>query len=95
MCDNEDDVDLCGGSIDFIYEVEPIGKIQKHDLNWGSEVSCLMSDNYNIHSNEVKNAALNYWNGLPHIDENVWEYLTEKFIVKELVHTEELTIRPL
>ena len=46
MCDNDEDIDLAGGAIEFIYEVIPIGIIEKHDLNWSSEISCLISRNF-------------------------------------------------
>ena len=88
MCDNDEDVDLAGGSIDFIYEVKPIGFVEKHDLNWSSEISCLVSEGYPIDSLEIKKAAENYWKGIPHTDENVWEYISREFIVKELVYTD-------
>lgn len=76
MCDNSDDIDLAGGGTEWLFTVIPLGKIERHDLNWGSEISCLVSDGHSIDSEEVKNAAINYWNGTPHHDENVWEYLT-------------------
>lgn len=91
MCDNEDDIDLAGGSIDYIYEVVPIGKVEKHDMNWSSEISCLISEGYSVDSEEVKLAADNYWRGFPHTDENVWEYLCEKFLVKELTYCDNPT----
>lgn len=78
MVSNEDDIDLAGGGTEFMFTVEPIGKISKHDMNWSSEISSLISYGYDIKSDEVKKAALNYWNGVPHHDENVWEYLVPK-----------------
>jgi hypothetical protein len=78
MCDNPDDVDLAGGGTEWLFTVEPLGIVQKHDLNWGSEVSFLISDGHQIDSPEVKEASLNYWNGIPYHDENIWEYLTPK-----------------
>ena len=76
MCDNPDDVDLAGGGTDWLFTVIPQGRVERHDLNWGSEVSMLISDGYTIDSTEVKHAAENYWAGVPHTDEQVWEYLT-------------------
>ena len=75
MCDNPDDVDLAGGATDWLFTVEPLGPVQRHDLNWGSAVSVLVSDDPD-NIEEIKQAAENYWNGVPHHDENVWEYLT-------------------
>ena len=76
MCHDPDDVDLAGGGTEWLFTVVPLGPIQKHDLNWGSEVSMLISDGYAIDSPEVKNAAKKYWAGVPHYNESVWEYLT-------------------
>lgn len=76
MCDNPDDVDLAGGGTNWIFTVIPLGLVQRHDLNWGSQISGLIDDGASIDSVEVKLAADNYWNGIPHTDEQVWEYLT-------------------
>lgn len=78
MCDNEDDIDLAGGGTEYIFVLLPLDRVERHDVNWSSEISMLVSDGYNIDSNEVKTAALNYWNGVPHPNEQVWEYLTTK-----------------
>lgn len=75
MCDNEDDVDLAGGSTEYLFTVVPLGKVEKHDLNWSSEISCLVGDNPKDW-NKIKEAADNYWAGVPHFNESVWEYLT-------------------
>lgn len=75
MCDNPDDIDNAGGGAEWLFTVEPLGEVQRHDLNWGSEISLLMEDPKANHV-AIKKAAENYWNGVPHTDENVWEYLT-------------------
>lgn len=76
MCDNADDVDLAGGGTEWLFTVEPQGKVERHDINWGSEISMLIGDGYDVNTPEVKHAATNYWNGIPHTNEQVWEYLT-------------------
>jgi hypothetical protein len=78
MCDNTDDIDLAGGATEWLFTVRPLGVVQKHDLNWGSEISGLISEGHDINSVEVKQAAENYWNGVPHHSESIWEYLTPK-----------------
>lgn len=78
MVADEDDIDLAGGATDYMFTLVPLGKVSKHDLNWSSEISSLVSDGHDVNSKEVKKAALNYWNSVPHHDENVWEYLTPK-----------------
>ena len=78
MVGNDEDVDLAGGGTEFLFTVKPLGPIQKHDVNWSSEISMLVSDGYDIDSEGIKKAAMNYWNGVPHYNEQVWEYLTTK-----------------
>jgi hypothetical protein len=53
-------------------------------MNWGSEISMLLSDGHEFDSDEVIDAANNYWNGVPHTDEQLWEYLTPKAKILEV-----------
>ena len=76
MVGHEDDIDLAGGGTEWIFIVKPLGIVQKHDMNWSSEISMLTSDGLGLDSPEVKKAAHNYWTGVPHYNEQVWEYLT-------------------
>ena len=76
MVADPDDIDLAGGATDYMLTVVPLGPVQKHDINWGSEISMLVGDGYDIKSPEIMDAAKNYWNGVPHYNESVWEYLT-------------------
>ena len=76
MCVNDEDVDLAGGGTEWLFTVKPNGPVEKHDMNWSSEISMLIGDGYDINSPEVAQAAANYWAGVPHTDEQVWEYLT-------------------
>jgi hypothetical protein len=75
MCDNPDDVDVAGGATEWLLTVVPLGKVERHDLNWSSEISMLVSDNPNNLA-AIQQAARNYWAGVPHHSESVWEYLT-------------------
>ena len=78
MVGTEEDIDLAGGATDYIYIVKPIGQIQRHDINWGSEISMLVSDGAGLNDPEVKQAADNYWNGVPYEGDNVWEYIAPR-----------------
>lgn len=78
MVGTEDDADLAGGGTNWLFAVKPLGPVQRHDMNWSSEISTLIDQGYQIDDDEIKRAALNYWNGIPHHDENVWEYLAPK-----------------
>lgn len=85
MCADDEDIDLAGGAIDFVYVVEPIGPVQRHDLNWSSEISALLDVTDDIEDPRFQRAAEAYWAGEPHPDESVWEYLTTEFrIVRKL-----------
>ena len=78
MVADPDDIDLAGGGTEYMFTVEPIGVIHRHDLNWSSEISMYIGDGYDINSPEVTNAARMYWKGVPHPAESVWEYLTPR-----------------
>jgi hypothetical protein len=75
MTDNIDDIDIASGGSEWLFTVQPLGKVEKHDMNWGSEVSMLMDTDPNNYE-AIEQAAKNYWNGVPHTNESVWEYLT-------------------
>lgn len=81
MVSEIDDIDNVGGATDWILEVLPGGPVSKHDVNWCSEISCLTSDGFDIDSSEIRHAAEQYWNGVPHANESVWEYLTASVTV--------------
>lgn len=81
MCSSAEDLDNCIGG-EYIFEVIPDKRIERHDLNWSSEVSCLVCDN--APEEQIKQAALNYWHGMPHTNESVWEYLTPKAVIKKV-----------
>lgn len=76
MVADPDDVDLAGGGTEWLFTVKPLGPISKHDMNWSSEISMLMGDGHDVDSADVRKAAENYWAGVPHPNESVWEYLT-------------------
>jgi hypothetical protein len=76
MCDNPDDVDVAGGATEWLLIVVPLGKVERHDLNWSSEISMLVSSDDADNTVAIKQAAHNYWQGIPHHSETVWEYLT-------------------
>lgn len=76
MVADPDDVDLAGGGTEWLFTVKPLGPVSKHDVNWSSEISMLTGDGHDVDSPEVQKAAENYWAGVPHPNESVWEYLT-------------------
>lgn len=78
MCDNPDDIDFAGAATDWLFTVVPIGPLQRHDMNWSSEISSLVGLGYPIDSTEIKDAAEAYWSGEESPNEVVWEYLAPK-----------------
>jgi len=81
LVDNVEDIDNAGGCTDWCLEVEPGERISRHDLNWSSEISCLVGDGHGLYSDEVKAAAAKYWSGESSGDSCVWEYLTDRATV--------------
>ena len=77
MVSSPDDIDAAGGATEWCAEVKPLGTCSRHDLNWCSEISCLISDGQACTSVAVQTAAHAYWAGEPHGLEAacVWEYL--------------------
>ena len=75
---SDDDLDNAGGSTDWVLELDPIGLVRRHDLNWSSQISCLVADGYPDDHPKVVDAARQYWMGTPHPDESVWEYLAQE-----------------
>lgn len=83
LCHNPDDIDAAGGGTDYICEIKVLGNIQRHDMNWCSEISCLIEDGVSDNDPRVKECAINYWTGIPYTDESisVWEYITDKALI--------------
>ncbi len=46
MVTDPDDVDLAGGGTEWLMTVKPLGPVSRHDLNWSSEISMLLSDGH-------------------------------------------------
>ena len=69
MCD---DYDFYYEYDDWLYEVNPLGIIQKHNMGWYSEI-----DWNDVNSKENRIVAENYWSGKDYID-GTWEYMTPK-----------------
>lgn len=84
MVADEDDIDLAGGCTDWLFHVTPHGRVTRHDINWSSEISTIVSNGGNLA--ELEFAASNYWNGVPHHDESVWEYICS---AATITHVEE------
>lgn len=75
MVDNVEDIDNAGGGTNYIFTLLPIGKIEKHDMAWQSEI--LMAIDDKEHPDKIKSMAKKYWSGVA-TKSPVWEYLTRK-----------------
>lgn len=74
MCSDIDDVELTGGSTEWLFTVMPIGPVQKHDLNWSSAMSCAVD--LGCSKSLKEKIAYLYWHGIPNFGESVMEYIT-------------------
>jgi hypothetical protein len=80
MCDSIEDLDNCMEGW-YLFEIVPHERVEKHDMNWSSQISMMLSDN--AEEEEVAKVAFNYWHGVPSSDP-LWEYQTPSAIIKEV-----------
>jgi hypothetical protein len=59
------DVDAAGGYVDFVYEVEPAGAAERHDLAWYTEAQLRLEDGDPAGAAACADA---YWAGTPFRD---------------------------
>lgn len=80
-----EDLNSAGASEDYIYEVDPIGRVHKDDFGWLSEIMGLMFDEEKLANNKKAiEFAKNYWNSVPcNISdvETPWEYLSDGMVI--------------
>jgi len=69
MVGDDEDIDNVGGGTTYVFTIVPLGKVEKHDLGWSTELS------KNTEPSQQKKLAENYWYGKQHPN-GVWEYLT-------------------
>ena len=75
MTDNDDDLDSAGGGTDWVFTLRPLGRVERHDMNWGSEISMILDETNDLDDYRFEEMANNYWSGKPSYDP-LWEYLT-------------------
>ena len=82
----EEDLDLCGGALDVIFRVTPVGLLHRFDMEWGTQISCALDDVLDEDQLDtlVKPLAYKYWSGTPSTDP-VWEFLAPAFRIEEIV----------
>ena len=88
--DNIDDLNKAGASEDYIYEVDPMGKVHKANFGWLSELLGVIYDEEKLENNKKAiRFVMNYWKGVPYMlkdTSNVWEYLSDGIVVFEQVN---------
>ena len=78
-------IDNAGGYNDYVYKVEPHGKVEKSDMGWYSEISRLIDLDSN--DSELITIVKNYWNGVPYRNRShsLWEYRAKSATVVKLL----------
>jgi hypothetical protein len=74
MCEDPQDCDNAGANCDWLFEVEPHGGVQSHDMEWATRIDGLVSDGWPADSPEVVELARRYWSG-EGSEYAVWEHL--------------------
>lgn len=72
MTSSIEDIDYAGGYDDYVYIVEPIGKVERNNLHWYSQVAMYAEHNDDM-DDEIAEWATNYWSGASSTDA-LWEF---------------------
>jgi len=85
LVSNIDEVDNAGGYTDYIYEVDPIGVVQKSDLAWYTNVAIIISDKYK--EEDIIESVNNYWQGVQYKNKehSLFEYRCMKAKIVDIV----------
>lgn len=100
MCEDIEMIDYAGGYNDFVYLVEPDQPVTCCNLAWYSALYSLCEhetfsaqearaqghDWYpDWEEPELKVYALNYWNCAPHGDDDLFEWLSPRAVIKKII----------
>lgn len=79
------EIDFAGGYLDFVYRVEPKGRVEKNDMDWYGQLSCVIWDSE--YDPEATRLAEGYWSGKPsdHPESSLFEYRAQSATIVELV----------
>lgn len=86
-------IDMAGGYLEYVYEVEPATPITKCNLVWYGQLADAALGNGHVLRKKswVEECATKYWNAVPYNGQafrDCYEYLSPYAIVKRLVHEE-------
>ena len=86
-----EEIDPAGGYLNYVYEIAPIGRVEKNDMAWYSELftylSGLESDPSYREGQEINRLAQGYWSGqqVPDSRGSLFEYRCLTARIKALV----------
>jgi hypothetical protein len=85
MVADPSEIDFAGGYLDFVYSVVPEGKVEKNDMDWYGQLSCVIWDSED--DPEAVRLAQGYWSGKPaeNPENSLFEYRAPSAKVVELV----------
>jgi hypothetical protein len=80
LCTDQQDLDNCGAMTEHLFEVEPIGDVERHDLVWTTRIEIRLSSGRSPEDPEIVALAASYWAGESTSDP-VWEHLCGSAII--------------
>lgn len=80
MCDSPQGCDDAGAHCEWLFEVEPSGAVERHDMEWATCMDRLLSEGWPSDGEEIRSLAHRYWQGHPS-ECPTWEYLAGSAIV--------------
>lgn len=75
MCMEAQDCDNAGAHCEWLFGVKAQGKVERHDMEWATEIYRLISDGWPLTDPRIVELARRYWYGEAS-DAPTWEYLT-------------------
>jgi len=80
MCDDPQECDNAGANCEWLFEVVPTGKVQRHDMDWPTTIDSMVSDGWPPDDARIVELARRYWSGEAS-DMPTWEYLARSAAV--------------
>ncbi len=80
MCDDPQSCDDAGAHCEWLFEVVPQGVVERHDMEWATEIDRLVSNGWPDADPRVVELARRYWSQEPS-PTPTWEYLAASALV--------------
>jgi len=84
MCRDPQECDDCGAHTEWLFEVVPSARVERHDLAWASDIDVMLSEGVPPDDLRIVDLARRYWSGQAS-DHPTWEYLSPQATI---VHVE-------